>query len=342
MASKSSAPWRVAIFEIPPNEEAYLRQSALASQELFFHPEPFKPEYANLAQEAEALSVFIYSRIGASELAQMPKLKLIATRSTGYDHIDLAACRERGITVSNVPFYGENTVAEHTFGLILSLSRHIHRAYVRTIRGDFSLAGLMGFDLKGKTLGIIGAGHIGLHVIRMAKGFGMNILAYDVRQDHFLAEVLDFSYAPLEQLLAQSDVISLHAPYNARTHHLINRENLKLVKRGAILINTSRGGLVDTSALVWALDEGILAGAGLDVVEGEELIKEEKQLLANQESAEKLRLLLSNHILRNRENVVITPHSAFNSREALNRILDTTVENILAGAAGKPLNVVRD
>jgi D-lactate dehydrogenase len=340
--STSSTRLRIASFEVPPHEEAYLRQSALAEHDLFFHPEPLKPGNLSLAKDAEVLSVFIYSRIGKTELEQMPKLGLIATRSTGFDHIDLAACRERNVTVTNVPFYGENTVAEHTFGLILALSRNIHKAYVRTVRGDFSLNGLMGFDLKGKTLGIIGAGHIGLHVIRMAKGFGMEVLAYDVKQDHFLAEVLDYTYVPLERLLAESDVISLHAPYIPRTHHLINHETLKLVKRGAILINTSRGGLVDTAALVWALDEGILAGAGLDVLEGEELIKEEKQLLASHEPAEKLRMLLSNHILRNRENVVITPHSAFNSREALNRILDTTTTNILAFAAGKPINVVRD
>ncbi len=340
--SSSSARLRIKIFEIPPNEEAYLRQSALAAHDLFFHSEPLKLANLSLAKDTEVLSVFIYSRIGKAELEQMPQLKLIATRSTGFDHIDLAACGERNVTVTNVPFYGENTVAEHTFGLILSLSRNIHKAYVRTIRGDFSLDGLMGFDLKGKTIGIVGAGRIGLHVIRMAKGFGMNVLAYDVRQDHFLAEVLDFTYAPLEELLAQADVISLHAPYNARTHHLVNRDTLKLAKRGAILINTSRGGLVDTAALVWALDEGILAGAGLDVLEGEDLIKEEKQLLASNEPAEKLRLLLSNHILRNRENVVITPHSAFNSREALNRILDTTVANILAFAVEKPINIVRD
>lgn len=340
--SSSSARLRIKIFEIPPNEEAYLRQSALAAHDLFFHSEPLKLANLSLAKDTEVLSVFIYSRIGKAELEQMPQLKLIATRSTGFDHIDLAACGERNVTVTNVPFYGENTVAEHTFGLILSLSRNIHKAYVRTIRGDFSLDGLMGFDLKGKTIGIVGAGRIGLHVILMAKGFGMNVLAYDVRQDHFLAEVLDFTYAPLEELLAQADVISLHAPYNARTHHLVNRDTLKLAKRGAILINTSRGGLVDTAALVWALDEGILAGAGLDVLEGEDLIKEEKQLLASNEPAEKLRLLLSNHILRNRENVVITPHSAFNSREALNRILDTTVANILAFAVEKPINIVRD
>lgn len=340
--NSASTRLRLAIFEIPSHEEAYLRQSALAAHELSFHSGPLNSENIKLVRDAEVMSVFIYSRLGATELTQLPQLKLIATRSTGFDHLDLKACRERHVVVTNVPFYGENTVAEHTFGLILALSRNIHRAYMRTSRGNFSWDGLMGFDLKGKTLGIIGAGHIGLHVIRMAKGFGMNVLTFDVRQDRFLAEVLGFKYVTLEKLLAASDVISLHAPYNLHTHHLINDDTLRLMKRGAILINTSRGGLIDTAALVRALDEGILAGAGLDVLEGEELIKEEKQLLASQESAEKLRLLLSKHILRNRENVVLTPHSAFNSREALNRILDTTVENIMAFVAAKPINVVQD
>jgi len=233
-------------------------------------------------------------------------------------------------------------VAEHTFGLILALSRNIHRAHVRTSRGDFSLEGLMGFDLKGKTIGVIGAGRIGLHVVRMAKGFGMEVLAFDTRQDHFLAEVLGFGYVTLEELLARSDVISLHAPYNAATHHLIDRERLARIKRGAILINTARGGLIDTAALVWALDEGIVGGAGLDVLEGEDIIKEETQLLTSSQSTEKLQLLLSNHILRNRENVVLTPHIGFNSREALLRILDSTVENILSFASGKPTNVVAE
>ncbi len=143
--------------------------------------------------------------------------------STGFDHIDLAECRKRKIKVANVPYYGENTVAEHTFALILSLSRNIHRAYIRALRGDHSIEGLKGFDLKGKTLGVIGAGHIGLHVIRIAKSFGMNVLAYDTRENRFLAEVLDFQYVPLEFLLKKSDIITLHVPYNKNTHHLSER-----------------------------------------------------------------------------------------------------------------------
>jgi D-lactate dehydrogenase len=333
---------KIAFFDLPPREETYLRNSPLARFAPAYRAEPLRIDSLESAVEAQVVSIFIYSRIGLAELDRLPALRLIATRSTGFDHIDLAACRDRGVTVSNVPFYGENTVAEHTFGLILALSRNIHRAYVRTSRGDFSLEGLMGFDLKGRTIGVIGAGRIGLHVIRMAKGFGMDVLASDTRQDRFLAEVLGFTYLSLEELLARSDVISLHAPYNTRTHHLIDRERLALVKRGAVVINTARGGLIDTAALVWALDEGILSGAGLDVLEGEDMIKEETQLLESPQSAEKLRLLLSNHILRNRENVVLTPHIAFNSREALNRILDSTIENILSFASGSPINVVAE
>ena len=231
-------------------------------------------------------------------------------------------------------------MAEHTFALILSLSRNLHRAYVRTVRGDFSLTGLQGFDLKGKTLGIVGAGRIGMHVIKMAKGFGMRVLAYDTRQDPFLSEVLDFRYAPLEQLLAESDIVSLHTPYSPSTHHLINREMFGRMKRGALLINTARGGLVDTNALVWALDRGIVSGAGLDVLEGEDLVKEERQLLEKDFSKERLVTALKNNILLHRENVVITPHIAFDSREALQRILDTTVANIVGFFQEAPINLV--
>ena len=289
---------------------------------------------------AEILSVFIYSQLNAERLSKFPSLKLVATRSTGYDHIDTDYCAKHGITVSNVPFYGENTVAEHTFALILSLSRNVHKAYVRTIKGDFTLDGLRGFDLKGKTLGIIGAGHIGLHVVRMAKGFGMDVLVFDVKQDHFLEEVLGFRYTDFDNLLANSDIISLHAPYNPKTHHLINRGNIGKIKRGAILVNTARGSLVETHALVEALDKGILSGAGLDALEGEELIKEEKQILSRQYPQDKLETLVKNHILLHRENVVITPHVAFYSQEALQRILDTTISNIQSFTAGKPVNTV--
>ena len=295
-----------------------------------------KPRFTDIS----ILSVFIRSQVDRKVIEKFPDLRLIATRSTGYDHIDLEACNERGILVSNVPYYGETTVAEHTFGLILSLSRKIHKAYLRTSRGDFSLEGLRGFDLKDKTIGVVGAGRIGLHVIRIAKGFGMRAVAYDVKQDSLVAEVLGFEYVPLDELLQQSDIISLHAPLTPSTHHLINRDNLQKAKRGAILINTARGGLVDTDALIWALDEGVLSGAGLDVIEGEELIEEEAQLVRAPQPEEKLRAVLRQHVLLRREDVVITPHMAFNSWEALARIVDTTIDNIRGLMEGNPKNVV--
>jgi D-lactate dehydrogenase len=329
----------IACYETEPWEEARLRER-LADLEVRATAAPLGPETLGLAEGASLLSIFIRSHVTADLLARLPALRFIATRSTGYDHIDLAACRARGIVVSNVPTYGENTVAEHTFGLILALSRKIHQAYVRTVRGDFSLEGLRGFDLKGRTLGVIGAGNIGLHVIRIGRGFGMEVLAHDVREQPLLAEVLGFRYTTLEDLLRRADVVSLHVPYLPSTHHLINRERLALMKRGSLLINTARGGIVDTQALLWALDEGILAGAGLDVVEGEELIAEERLLLREGVAPEQLQAAIRGHLLLRRDNVVITPHIAFNSEEALARILDTTVQNVRAFLAGRPINVV--
>lgn len=331
----------VSFFEAAKWEKQFLKRNPfLRNQQTRIFPNELSLELLQGLEDCEVLSVFIYSRILKEHLDRLPKLRLIATRSTGFDHIDIAQCRARKILVANVPHYGENTVAEHTFALILSLSRNVHKAYIRTTRGDFSLEGLQGFDLKGKTIGIIGTGRIGLHVIRMAKGFGMNVLAFDVKMEPFMAEVLDFKYVPLEELLKLSDIISLHCPYNEKTHHLINYERIKVIKKGSLLINTARGGLVDTNALVQALDSGILGGAGLDVLEGEELIKEEKELLSKKYPEEKLRLLIQNHILLHRENIVITPHMAFNSREALNRILETTISNIENFASAKLQNII--
>jgi D-lactate dehydrogenase len=328
-----------ACFEVEPGEEAFLRWE-LVDVDLLLSPAPLSDDTLALAADAAVVTVFIHSRVTADLLARLRSLRFLATRSTGYDHLDLAACRERGIVVSNVPTYGENTVAEHTFGLILALSRKIHQAYVRTLRGDFSLQGLRGFDLKGRTLGVVGTGNIGLHVIRMARGFGMEVVAHDVRQQAFLAEVLGFRYASLDEVLAQADIVTLHVPYLPSTHHLVNRERLGRMKRGSLLINTARGGVVDTEALLWALDEGILAGAGLDVLEGEELIAHEEQLLYEGVAPEHLQAAIRGHLLLRRENVVVTPHLAFNSEEALQRILATTVANIRAFLAGQPTNVV--
>ncbi|HUI05572.1 MAG TPA: hydroxyacid dehydrogenase [Verrucomicrobiae bacterium] len=332
---------RIAFFELHDWEEAYLRERLDAVHTVVAVREALEDKHLARIADAEVVSPFIYSRLTAARLAKLPQLKLIATRTTGFDHIDVAECARRGIMISNVPFYGENTVAEHTFALILALSRKVHEAFVRVRAGNFSLDGLRGFDLKDKTIGVVGAGHIGLHVIRIARGFGMNVLAFDVHRDGFLAEVLGFTYTDLDTLLGRSDIITLHAPYTKRTHHLINRDNVGRIKRGAILINTSRGGLVDTEALLKALDDGILAGAGLDVLEGEEAIYEESALLGDAVNPERLRQALQNHVILKKPNVVFTPHNAFNSQEALERILQTTADNIAAFVAGAPKNVVK-
>lgn len=326
--------------EMRPDEESFLRErlsDVVALNTLAGGLDDAASEELN---RTEVLIPFIHTQIGAAELDRLPALRLIATRSTGLDHLDVAACQARDVAIANVPGYGENAVAEHAFALLLSISRKIHLAQERTRQGDFTLEGLRGFDLYGKTFGVVGAGAIGLHAIRIAKGFGMRVLAYDTKYSALLSEVIGFRYTSLDEVLAESDVLSLHAPAIPATYHLINRESLGKMKRGAVLINTARGSLVATEDLTWALDAGILAGAGLDALEGEEFLQREEELLSNESSAERLRLLLANHILQRRANVVITPHIAFNTDEALRRILETTIQNVRAFLAGEPEHLV--
>ncbi len=326
-------------YEVKPWERRAIAK-AFKGHRVKLLKETLNEDTVKYAKNADVISVFIYSKIDKRIISKLKRVKLIATRSTGFDHIDIKECRKRGIAVCNVPYYGENTVAEHTFALILALSRKVHKSYMRILKGDFSINGLMGFDLKGKTLGVIGAGHIGLHVIRIAKGFGMNVLAYDIKPNKFLAEVMGFEYTSFEDVLRKSDIITLHVPYTKATHHMINRKNIKLIKKGAILINTSRGPVVETDALIEALDKGILSGVGLDVVEGEEVIKEEKELLYKPEKIKKLATLGKLRLLVERENVVFTPHIAFYSKEALQRIINTTIENIKSFLEGNVKNSV--
>jgi len=331
---------RLALFECEPHEREFFERH-LTGHELTFFADPLSETTAREATEAEAVSVFVYSQVNESVLSWLPHVKLVTTRSMGFNHIDLAACVAHGITVAYVPAYGERTVAEHTMALILALSRKIFQAYERTEKGVFDYRGLTGFDLYGKTIGLVGGGRIGLNVARLARAFGMEVLVSDPYPKPELASEIGFTYTPLETLLQKADVISLHAPYSAATHHLLNDEKLKLVKRGAILVNTARGGLLDTAALLKALDDGRLAGAGLDVLEEECAIHEEYEVLT-QSYAKKcdLATLLRNHLLIARDNVIITPHIAFNSREALERIMSTTVANIQGFADGKPVNLV--
>lgn len=334
---------KILFSEIEPWEREYLR-SKLRKYKPKFIKEKILPKTAGKYRGYNIISTFIYSKIDKQAIQKLKNLKFIATRSTGFDHIDIKECKKRKILVSNVPHYGENTVAEHTFALILSLSRKIFQSYERTERCKFGNQGLQGFDLKGKTIGIIGCGRIGSYVAKIAvKGFGMKVIAYDKFKNKELIKELGLKYTKsLKELLENSDVITLHLVLNEKTYHIINRHNIKYIKKGAILINTARGPLVETIALLKALDEGILSGAGLDVLEEEKNIKEELQLLRkNFETECDYKTLLQNHMLIARDDVIITPHNAFNSKEAIKRILDTTIENIKSFIQGNPENLVK-
>jgi D-lactate dehydrogenase len=321
-------------------EEEYVK-AKLPNEQITFHEGSFA-EFPDLTDpDAEVLCTFIESKIGEEEMRRFHSLKLIATRSTGYDHIDLNAAKARGIVVTNVPFYGENTVAEFAFALLLALSRRVIDADELVRAGTFSPIGLRGFDLAGKTIGVVGCGHIGLHVIKMANGFGMKVLGFDVNRNDETAKALNFTYATLPELFAASDIITLHVPYNAHTHHLINKENIGLIKKGSYLINTARGAVVETNALVEAIKNGIIAGAALDVLEEEGELNDEAALLtAPHPNAETIKTVLENHYLIEHPRVIVTPHLAFNTTEAVERILNTTIENIKSFASGSPTNAV--
>jgi D-lactate dehydrogenase len=318
---------KIAFFETEKWEEKYLKER-IKNHELIFFKDELNSELINTVKDIDVLSVFIYSRVKKEFFEKLKKLKAVVTRSTGFDHIDLEEAKKRKIKVFYVPNYGENTVAEHTFALILDLSRKIHKSYERTVRGNFEMEGLRGFDLKGKTIGIVGMGSIGEHVARIAKGFQMNVISYSIKKDLKLSRKLGFKYVSLENLLKNSDIVTLHCPYNKSTHHMINKKTIKLMKKDSYIINTARGGVIDTTALVEALARKEIKGAALDVLEEEAIIKEEIQLLSKNFSKENLKNLVENHILLTFDNVIITPHNAFNSTEALERILDTTIDNI--------------
>jgi len=331
---------KIVIFEIEPREAAAF-DALKRGHDLVLTEQPLRADNATQFADAEIVSTFIYSKLGRDVLEKLPALKLIATRSTGYDHVDTRSCAERGIVVSNVPSYGENTVAEHVFALLLAISHRLREAMERARSGRFTPEGLEGFDLQGKTLGVIGTGNIGRHVIRIAHGFAMQVLAFDVKPQPQIAKELGFRYVSLDELLAGSDIITLHVPALPQTEHLIDVRAIARMKHGAILINTARGSVIDSRALIEALRSGKLAAAGLDVLPDEPLIREEAELIssiyANQQD---IRDLVADHILLNMPNVIVTPHSAFNTREAIARIATTTVDNIVSFLDGTPANVV--
>jgi len=341
---------RIYFTETEPSEQEFFRR------ELEEHDLSFVASLAEVGEDAEILSPFIYSRVSAEFLETHPRLRLVASRSSGHDHINLLACRERGVSVSIVPSYGDNTVAEHTFALLLAVSRRL-RLSMNTHEGNhFTYETLRGFDLKGRTLGVIGSGRIGLHVIRIARAFGMRVLAYDLNPNRFMSEILGFEYHPLDALLENADILTLHIPLMAGTYHLLNRETLARCRRGVIVINTARGALIDTEALIEALETGQVGGAGLDVLEEEQVLhKESLHIISEQivrrlqsgvapeelrasdpERVGELQRLMRNAKLIARPDVVFTPHTAFNSLEAVARINRTTLGNIRAFLEGHP------
>lgn len=318
---------KIAFFEISEDEKKTIKKE-IKNHTLFFYEKPIQDVDKKLLKNIDVISVFIYSKINKKTLEETDKLKLILTRSTGYNHIDLDYCSKNKIIVGNVPSYGENTVAEHTFALILNLARKVHLSYQRTTHDNFSIDGLRGFDLKNKTIGVLGVGHIGLNVIKISKGFGMRVKAFDIHENNILSEILNFEYATIDEILKTSDIISLHLPLNDKTKHIINSNSLKKIKKGAIIINTSRGELIDTPALYKALKNNEIEGAGLDVIEGEELISHEDELLNKKNYAKNAKQILLNKQLFSLNNVIFTPHNAFNSQEAVDRILSTTLKNL--------------
>lgn len=324
---------KIAFFNIRGNEDQFYKD-ALAGNEIDCFQNSLTPGNLPEKRDYEVISVFTDSKVDASTIDAFPELKLIAARSTGFDHIDLPHASQKGITLVNVPSYGETTVAEFAFALLLAITKKIIKASEKVRETErFNREGLNGIDLKGKTLGIIGTGHIGTTAIKIAKGFDMVIYAFDVSPNKELAESLGFTYTGLEELLSKSDFISLHVPFLSSTRHLINQKNISFIKRGAVLINTSRGEIVESEALIHGLETGIISGAGLDVLEDEIALRTDSQ--SNQESVK------LNDRLIEMENVIITPHIASNTKEAMDRIRQTTVDNIKSFISSAPQNVVQ-
>ena len=331
---------KIAVFDV----ESWERETFEPLQddhEIVFEEGQLDADAADRHSDADIVSAFIYSDFSRDVLRRFDGLRFIATRSTGVDHIDMEWCSDNDIGVANVPSYGENTVAEHVFALLLAISRNIVDAADRTRRGDFTQGGLRGFDLKGRTMGVVGTGDIGEHTARIARGFGMDVLAFDVKPRDEIAREIGFDYVGMEELLGRSDVVTLHVPANDKTRHMIDAEAFARMKDGAILINTARGSIVETEALLEALASGRLRAAGLDVLPEEPVVREEAELLRSYFNRDhRLDNLLADHILLRMRNVVITPHTAFNTREAVQRILNTTLRNIEGYIAGEPTNLV--
>lgn len=317
--------WEKEIF-IEKLKEKFLQE--FPDLDIDFLPDPLKASNAFNFKNSSIVVISSNSLITEEVLEQMPSLKLIITRTTGIDHIDVLSCQKRGIQISNVPYYASITVAEHVFALIFALARKLRKNFEKIQVFDFSRTGLLGIDLYDKTLGVIGTGNIGRHLCRIGYGIGMKVLAYDTSESKELTEQYKVVYTSLDSLLQESDIITLMVPYYSKTHHLINMENIKLVKESAMLINAARGPVVDTRALIWALERGKLqGGVALDVFEGERVLLEKSYLNESIPYEVSQRALLTLHLLKF-PNVIFTPHIAYFTKEAMERLMDWIIEDL--------------
>jgi len=334
MTGNPSSVITAAVFDTKPYDREALQQAS-ANHGIEWHFLEFRltEDSAYAAKNARAVCVFVNDQLNRPCLEVLASLgvELVALRSTGFNNVDVDSARELRLTVTRVPVYSPHAVAEHAVALLLTLNRKTHRAFNRVRELNFSLNGLVGFDLYAKTAGIVGTGKIGRVTGQILRGFGMRVLAYDPFSNDEWAKQAGVEYVEtLSELLRTSDVISLHTPLTRETRYTIRAETIKLMKRGSILINSSRGGLVDTKALIEALKSGHLAGVGLDVYEEEEGIFFE-DLSGDVLHDDDLARLLTF------PNVLITSHQAFLTREALSEIAHTTVTNILALASQQSL-----
>jgi len=328
----SPARIKVALYDTKPYDREYFGKAGRAeSIDCAFHEFRLEPSTAFSSAGAEAVCVFVNDDVQRATLEELARVgvKMVALRCAGFNNVDLKAAKELGIAVSRVPSYSPYAVAEHTIALILTLNRKTHRAFVRVRELNFSLGGLVGFDMRGKTVGLIGTGKTGRIVGDILKGFGMRVLASDPYPDKEWAARTGVEYVDVATIARESDIVSLHAPLTKETDRLVNADFLARMKRGAMLVNVSRGRLVHTTALIAALKSGHIGGVALDVYEEEEGVFFEDlsgQVLEDDSLA---RLLTF-------PNVLITAHQAFLTHEALSEIARVTTENLLHFAAGEP------
>jgi D-lactate dehydrogenase len=322
----------VAVYSSKPYDQKYLlAANQTLGHRLIFLEERLSARTAALAAGCGAVCAFVNDRLDRPAVEALHGLgvRLIALRSAGFNHVDVAAARGLGMTVTRVPAYSPDGVAEHTVGLMLALNRKIHRAYNRVREGNFALDGLLGFNLRGKTVGVVGTGKIGEAVTRILAGFGCGLIGYDPYPNAACAG-LGMRYLPLTELLAAADIVTLHCPLTAETRHMIDAEAISRMKRGAMLINTSRGGLIETAAAIAGLKQGQIGYLGLDVYE------EEEELFFEDFSDQ---VILDDVFMRllTFPNVIVTGHQAFFTEEALVNIAESTLASITDFEAGLPL-----